>query len=636
MGSSSGGTAPSGDKNRASFPGFIQKLRKRRIIETLAAFIGGGWLLVEVVERLLVGHYKLPDETIDLTVVSVIGALLSTLVWRWFRNTEKRPGNVKVELLLVPLIVLFTIAIDLIIFLRTVDLGGKTVLISAVIAVLGIIWVIFKLSQWAAATPLSSSEVTQRSSESLAPFPAVPEKSIVVLPFADMSPQKDQEYFCDGMTEEIITDLSHIHDLRVISRNSAMMLKGTPKDTATIGRELRVQYVLEGSVRKAGSDLRITAQLIDATNDAHLWAEKYSGTLDDIFNIQEKVSRAIIEALKLKITHLESNRIAEKPITDVVAYEYYLQAKREIWSFDQERLDHALRLTNQALGIVGENALLYATLAIIYWQYHNAGFMPEEDVLRQADAAAGKALELDPDLSQGHGARGSIAYTRGDLPTAVEHYRRAAELESGGEALAWLSLLHALAARMPEARQYGDHAVRLDPLNVLALCFRGLIEIYGGDFKSAILRFQKGLQVMPDDPMTLGFCAVALFYAGDREQSLALFSRLPGAWLPIGEIFTAALRADAQTVRRIAGDLQAFASRDKEISWGLADCLAIIGDTEEALRWLSNSIECGLINDRFFSEYDPCLAPLRGDRRFQELMERAREKQRALGPLALI
>src|SRR5512137_246344 len=118
MSSSEMGTDPSEDMKRAPFLGFLQKLRKRRIIETLAAFIGGGWLLVEVVERLLVGHYKLPERVIDLTVVSIIGALLATLVWRWFRSTEKRPGNVKVEILLVPLIVLATGVIDLIILLR--------------------------------------------------------------------------------------------------------------------------------------------------------------------------------------------------------------------------------------------------------------------------------------------------------------------------------------------------------------------------------------------------------------------------------------------------------------------------------------------------------------------------------------
>jgi non-specific serine/threonine protein kinase len=412
-----------------------------------------------------------------------------------------------------------------------------------------------------------------------------------------------------------------------------MTFKATKKKIKEIAKELNVQFVLEGSVRKAGNKLRITAQLIDAGSDAHLWAEKYSGILDDIFDIQERVSRAIVDALRLKLTPEENHRIKEKHIPDVIAFEYYLQAKREVWSFNQESLDHALKLANQALGIVGENALLYATVALIYWQYHNAGFKPDEDTLRQADTAAGKALEIDPELSQGRWAKGAIAYTRGELQTAARQYKRAAELEAGGEALAWLSLIHALAGRMPEARRYGDHAIRVDPLNILALCFRGLIEIYGGDFKSAVGWLQKGLEVMPSDPMTKGFCAVALLYAGNREQSMALFDQLmnadAGFISSMSGMWKAALHADGQAFRKFANDLQAYARRDKEFSWVFADCLAIIGEIDEALDWLANSIEMGLINDRFFSEFDPFLAPLRGNRRFQALMERAREKQRA-------
>ena len=232
MSSSGGGTAASGDKKTSSLRGFLQKLRKRRIIETLAAFIGGGWLLVEVVERLLVGHYKFPEKSIDLTVISVIGALLATLAWRWFRSTEKRPGNVKVEVLLVPLLVLATVAIDLILALKIAGIPGKTPLIGIIALCLGIVWVILKLSQWASAMPESRKKEIDVSNLS----ESRPEKTIVVLPFADMSPQKDQEYFCDGMTEEIITDLSHVHELLVISRSSAMTFKGSSKTVRDIAR----------------------------------------------------------------------------------------------------------------------------------------------------------------------------------------------------------------------------------------------------------------------------------------------------------------------------------------------------------------------------------------------------------------
>ena len=150
------------------------------------------------------------------------------------------------------------------------------------------------------------------------------EKSIIVLPFENMSPDPDQEYFSDGLTEEIITDLSHIHDLLVISRSSAMTYKGTNKKISEIAVEVSVRFVLEGSVRRAGNKLRITAQLIDALTDTHLWAEKYNGLLDNIFDIQEKVSHSIAEALKIKLAPEEEKKILSRPIDNFHVYDLHI------------------------------------------------------------------------------------------------------------------------------------------------------------------------------------------------------------------------------------------------------------------------------------------------------------------------
>ena len=223
------------------------------------------------------------------------------------------------------------------------------------------------------------------------------EKSIVVLPFEDMSPGKDNEYFSDGLTEEIISDLSSIQSLRVISRTSAMMLKGTNKSMKTIGRELDVQYVLEGSVRKAGNQLRITAQLIDALNDAHLWAEKYSGTLDDVFDIQEKVSRSIVDALKVKLDPSEDKKISEKPIGDVRAYDLYLRARKEILSVTEEGLAKALQLIKHGLSIIGDNEQIYGAMGYAYFQYFNLVFKREKNSLLQLRKCVDKVFELNPD-----------------------------------------------------------------------------------------------------------------------------------------------------------------------------------------------------------------------------------------------
>ena len=208
------------------------------------------------------------------------------------------------------------------------------------------------------------------------------EKSIVVLPFENLSPDPDQEYFSDGLTEEVISDLSKVHVLRVISRSSAMTFKGTKTTIPEIARRLNVQYVLEGSVRKAGNSLRITAQLIDARSDAHIWAEKYSGTLDDVFDIQEKVSRAIVEALRLSLTPAEEHRMAERPIDNVAAYECYLRANADIWRFKEDSLDGAVQYLQKGIDMIGDNALLYSGMAGVYWQYVNIGVKQEEYIAK--------------------------------------------------------------------------------------------------------------------------------------------------------------------------------------------------------------------------------------------------------------
>ncbi|HEX9348215.1 MAG TPA: serine/threonine-protein kinase, partial [Gemmatimonadales bacterium] len=200
--------------------------------------------------------------------------------------------------------------------------------------------------------------------------------TIAVLPFASVSAEQESDLFADGLTDEVITDLSMIKTLRVISRQSAMRLKGSDKDMRTIARELGARYVLTGTIRRAGSSLRVTAQLVDAKADAPLWADKFTGTLQDVFDIQERLSRQIVDALRLRLTPNEDKRLAQRPLADVRAYEYYLLARQEIWTFNAQSLDHALQLVRRAQDIVGDNELLFVAEGLIYWQKVNVGMVP--------------------------------------------------------------------------------------------------------------------------------------------------------------------------------------------------------------------------------------------------------------------
>lgn len=200
--------------------------------------------------------------------------------------------------------------------------------------------------------------------------------TVAVLPFANLSPDADNEYLADGLTDELITDLSMLKMLRVISRQSAMRLKGSDKDVRTIARELGARYVLTGGVRKFGANVRITAQLVDARVDELLWADKFAGTFSDVLVMQERLSREIVDALRLRLTPAEEQRMSHRSIADARAYDLYLRARQQIWSFSGPALDRALQLIRQAQEIVGESELLFAAEGMIYWQYVNVGLRP--------------------------------------------------------------------------------------------------------------------------------------------------------------------------------------------------------------------------------------------------------------------
>ena len=207
--------------------------------------------------------------------------------------------------------------------------------------------------------------------DSLSPFaetPSVSEKrpSIVVLPFENLSPDPENAFFTDGLTEEVIAELSQIGGLRVISRTTSVKLKGSAKDVREISRDWNIQYAVEGSVRKAGDSLRITAQLIDITTDTHLWADRYSGTVGNVFEFQERLARDIAQKLKVSLSPEEERRIERRRIVDPVAYGCYLRATQERLRCTEEAIDNAVGLLKKALEIEGPNELLLASLGVAY------------------------------------------------------------------------------------------------------------------------------------------------------------------------------------------------------------------------------------------------------------------------------
>jgi len=617
---------------------FMDKLRKRKIIHTLAAFIGGGWLTYEVVHWVLVDHYHLPERLKDVTIVTFFGALLSTLIWQWFRSVEKKPGNVKVEVLLVPLVILATLTIDLNLILPIIGIPINMFFIGIIALCLGIAWIVFKSLQWAVSIP----EAERMRDEILKPIDAKPislpkwRNSIVVLPFENISPEEGQDYFCDGMTEEIITDLSSIHDLRVISRSSAMMLKGSKKAVRDVARELNVQYVLEGSVRKAENDIRITAQLIDATSDAHLWAEKYSGTLDDVFDMQEKVSRSIVNALKLKLRPEEKEKIKERPIENLKAYDCYLRAKREMDRLTKSGLEHALRDLHNALEIVGENAHLYEGIGEAYLNCYEFGIEASEATLKKAEEYANRVLKLKPDSPGSHYLLGRIERFRGSVLKAIEHFKKALALDPKHQAtLEWQSLGYAWQAGRPsEAEKFARKLIEIDPLNSFNHGILGFALWMSGKLDQAISSFEKCEKLEPESIIPKFWIVIILAWKKDYKRAFEMVEQLvqQKSQDVMRATFTKYLIAfkyawkgkSEEALSSMTDDLKEIAWNDPDFPWLWAGFYALVNEKDEALRWLEHSVNRGFINYPVLSKKDPFLENIRGEKRFKKLMERVK------------
>jgi serine/threonine protein kinase/tetratricopeptide (TPR) repeat protein len=463
------------------------------------------------------------------------------------------------------------------------------------------------------------------------------EESIVVLPFDDISPGKDNEYFSDGLTEEIITDLSKIHTLRVISRTSAMRLKGTEKDVTRIGKELNVRYVLEGSVRKAGNNLRITAQLIDATTDSHIWAEKYRGTLEDVFDIQEKVSRSIVDALKLKLSPEEDQRIAQRPIDNVHAYECYLRARQEIWRFTEDALERALQYLQNGLDIVGENALLYAGMGYVYWQYVNMG-IKQEDYVQKAEECAGKVFELEPESPQGHLLLGLIQMVfHGNMQQSVRHLKKVLTVNTNDlDALFWLSVLYGIIGKPVAASPLINKALEIDPLNSSSYTVKSLQHYYEGRFDLAIESALKSHQMEPENPSSIYCCALTLASQHRVEDAIYFIDNnvdttSKNFLLRVSIFLKKALLGENDVSELLTDEFITTAKRDFSYSSLFADFYALLGHKKEALDWLENAVNRGFINYPFLSEYDPFLENVRSEDRFKKLMERVKHEWEHFG-----
>jgi serine/threonine protein kinase len=453
------------------------------------------------------------------------------------------------------------------------------------------------------------------------------EKSIVVLPFDNLSPDPGDSYLADGLTEELTADLARIRALRVTARNSAVAAKTRTRDVREIARLLGTRYVLEGSVRRAGPALRITAQLIDGATDAHLWSEKYNGSMDDVFAMQERISREIVEALAMKLSPEEQRSLEEHPIANLEAYQLYLRVGHCLKEMSGEALARARELLDRALALEGENDVLLGMYGVLELMVYSLGFDGSE-ALRRGDEFATRALARNPRSALGLHAKGIVA-EKTDLGRSVIYLRDSVSVKPNAEAMGLLAFGLAMRGEERDAMQFARQAMAIDPLSPAVTMFVMGAAWHANAATQALAWADAARRVAPDNPTVQMLAGYLLVVTGQRDAGLTLLDQAAAS--EEGTFFQVMPRMLGQALRGeslppLPAEFRPVIARDPHGSHMLGEIYAAAGDRDEALAWLGNAVRLGVVNVRYMTEQSPFFAALRGDSAFDAVVAEARAR----------
>jgi len=459
------------------------------------------------------------------------------------------------------------------------------------------------------------------------PDRAPTERSIAVLPFTNMSADPDNEFFSDGLTEEIIADLSGVKALRVISRNSSMQRKGSAKPLPEIGRELGVRYLLTGSVRKAGNALRITTQLVDATTDSPLWAEKYSGTMDDVFDVQERVSRAIAAALQIRLSESEDVRLSTRPIQNPRAFELYLQARDELRRMGTS-LSRAGVLIQHAIEIEGEAPALRALRAFMWLTQIRAGLAVDLEPLDAIEAEARALIDLVPSAPYGYALLGFVGFERGQHREAVRQLTRALELDpADADVLFYLTISLQAAGQLERALASAARFHATDPLSPFAWMSLGVAEWFAGRAGARVDAIEHAVSMDPENPINhwaLGYTYALMGRVSDASAHAQwMMARVPELPYTV-QLSTLVDAIEGRSAAARTELARVDVSRlDAHHTFHLSESFAMAGDTATALVLLERAVDGGFYPYPFLAEYCPFMEPLRGMPEFERIVAKA-------------
>ena len=458
---------------------------------------------------------------------------------------------------------------------------------------------------------------------------ARPIHSLVVLPLTNLNPDPEQEYFSDGMTEALITDLARIGALKVISRTSAMRYKGTDKPLNQIAQELKVDTVLDGSVLKAGNRVRITAQLIKAETDEHLWAESYERDMQDVLLLQSEIARAVAQRVQVKLTPKDSTRLSRVQTVDPEVHQLYLKG-RFFWAkFTSDSLTKSIELFQKAIEREPGYAPAYAGLADAYNIITFFGASAPREVAPKAKAAATKALALDETLPDAHATLGWI---KGNYDwewlDAEEHFQRALELNPGSSNVSvYYSSLLSLLGRHQEAIRETQRALVLDPLSVLDHVTLGRHLFFAGHYDQALQRLRQAVEMDPSYLYGWYLIGLTLLVQENYEEAIKAFQK---AWPPSGEGdirvkanigYALALMGEKKQAMEKLNELDAASKKRYVPPTAIAFVHLALGNTDQFFQWLEKAYELH-DSDLTYHLAFPFLGTLRHDPRYQDLRRR--------------
>ncbi len=579
---------------------FLSELKRRNVYKVAVAYIVAGWALSQGIAQVL-PVFDVSNWAIRLIVLLIIIGLPVALSLAW--AFELTPEGIK-----------RTATADA---MPAAAKPKKYAWIYVVVIGAAISIGLFFLGRYSVFTG------TPRQSEAA----TVSNKSIAVLPFDNLSRDPDNAFFTEGVQDEILTRLAKVADLKVIARTSTQRFKSAPDDLQQIAKQLGVTNILEGTVQKAGDQVRVNVQLINAMTDAHLWAETYDRKLTDIFAVESEIAKTIAETLQAKLTGSEKSSMAKTPMVNPEAYELYLKG-RFFWNKRTgDDLRKSIEYLKQAIAKDPGYALAYAALADSYGLLRfYGGASPAESVV-PAETAAKKALELDDSLAEAHASLGLIATEELDLNRGVKEQERAIQLNPNyATAHHWLGLAFATLRQADRSIAELKRALELDPLSMIINADLSIIYLYAGRYDAAEAQARKTLEIDPRSFVAHYYLGAALQRTSRLKEAIPEFQKAvelnndPYSIAMLAQAY--ARNGQTDQARKLLAHLNEMAKSAEVPEYALALVYTSLGEKERAIEALERGFAGGNKSYLFLLPGDPFLDDLRGDPRFEALVQK--------------